>query len=101
MLGDGGCDLRAARLYVCGWPRRRLGVIVRAIIGAFGFVVAVARYPWRTLLLASAVTSLAVGLGLSGWLFGATDIAKARLWTQFRATLYAHHGIRSSLSHYT
>jgi len=74
-------------------------VIVRAILGVtisiFGLVVAVARYPWRTLLLASAVNGLAVSLGVSGCgrLFGATDIAKARLWTQLGAALYALHQI--------
>jgi hypothetical protein len=82
-------------------------MLVRATIatdiGVFGLIVAVARYPWRTLLLATAVTSLVVSLGLGGRgrLVGATDIAKARLWAQRRAALYALHEIRSSLSHYT
>jgi hypothetical protein len=70
---------------------------VCANVRAFGLIVivAVARYPWRTLLLASAVNGLAVSLGVSGCgrLFGATDIAKARLWTQLGAALYALHQI--------
>jgi uncharacterized MnhB-related membrane protein len=103
VFGDGCRHLRTDRLYVCVWLRLHLGVLIRDIILILSLIVAMARYPWRTLLLASAVGGLALGLIVGGCerLFGATDIAKARVWAQRRTALYALHEKRSSLSRYT
>ena len=79
-----------------------------------------AGYPRRALLLAGAVASLAIGVGHGGrwlfsrgdwarrlaisalriWLYGSAGVAETRLWSQFRATLDAHHDLCSSLFHH-